>query len=1147
MVTVVDSTAPTAVAQNVTVYLDGSGSASIVAGDVNNGSSDNCSAVTLAIDSSSFNCSHIGTNNVILTVTDGSSNTSTATAVVTVVDSTTPAASAQNINVYLDATGNASITAADVDNGSIDNCTAVTLSIDSSNFDCSDVGMANNVTLTLTVSDGSNNTDTATAIVTVLDTIKPTVVTQAVTVYLDAAGNASITTTDVDNGTSDNCGAPTLSLSNTSFTCADVGANTVQLIATDVNGNIDSTSATITVNDTIKPTVVTQAVTVYLDAAGAASITTTDVDNGTSDNCGTPTLSLSNTSFTCADVGANTVQLIATDANGNIDSTSATITVNDTIKPTVVTQAVTVYLDAAGAASITTTDVDNGTSDNCGTPTLSLSNTSFTCADVGANTVQLIATDVNGNIDSTSAIITVNDTIKPTVVTQAVTVYLDAAGAASITTTDVDNGTSDNCGTPTLSLSNTSFTCADVGANTVQLIATDVNGNIDSTSATITVNDTIKPTVVAQAVTVYLDAAGNASITTIDVDNGTSDNCGTPTLSLSNTSFTCADVGANTVQLIATDVNGNIDSTSATITVNDTIKPTVVAQAVTVYLDAAGNASITTTDVDNGTSDNCGTPTLALSNTSFTCADVGANTVQLIATDVNGNIDSTSATITVTDTIKPTVVTQAVTVYLDAAGAASITTTDVDNGTSDNCGTPTLALSNTSFTCADVGANTVQLIATDANGNIDSTSATITVNDTIKPTISCLADTVICDPVFTFTIPAGNDNCAVLSVVQTAGIASGGTYPVGVTTNTFVVTDENGNVDSCSFTVTRDDFPTVANAGIDVNICVDTFNLSANTATVGVGSWSTTTTGITFDDSADPATTIRGLTRGDNVLIWTISNGVCDPSRDTITVTFDDEPTVAIAGADQVLCEVYEVTLGGNNPSIGIGTWTVSSGSGTIMSPNGANSFVSGLSDGLNQFIWTISNGTCNDSFDTVNIVVGKNPVVDVGPDRTIFQDDGTTLTAIITPDTLNGQNLTYQWQPSFYLDDATVSSTSTNSSFIEDTEFTIQVTTEQGCIGRDSINITVRTLLEIPTSFTPNGDGINDVWEIKNFEQFAKMQVVVYDPLGSEVYSSSNYDYWDGKRNGSDLPVTSYHYVITVTDFNGNTEALSGIVTILR
>ncbi|MFT5666443.1 MAG: gliding motility-associated-like protein, partial [Vicingaceae bacterium] len=517
------------------------------------------------------------------------------------------------------------------------------------------------------------------------------------------------------------------------------------------------------------------------------------------------------------------------------------------------------------------------------------------------------------------------------------------------------------------------------------------------------------------------------------------------------------------------------------------------------------------------------------------------------ATDVNGNVDSASAVVTVTDSIKPTVITQAVTVYLDATGNATITTTDIDNGTADNCGTPALALSNTTFDCANVGANTVQLIATDVNGNVDSASAVVTVVDSIIPIITCTSDTITCNPVFTFSTPVGSDNCAIQSIVQSSGIPSGGNYPVGTTINTFIITDVNGNVDSCSFTVTREDFPTLATAGADVNICVDTFDLNANTPIVGIGSWSTLTTSVTFDDNTSSSTTIRGLVRGENVLIWTISNGVCDPSRDTITVTYDDQPTFSFAGADITLCEVYEISLGGNSATIGIGTWSTISGSASIMSPNVSNSFVSNLSDGLNQLVWTISNGTCNDSFDTVNIVVGKNPIVDVGPDKTVFKDDGATLSAVITPDSLNSQNLTYQWQPSFLLDDASSSSTSTGFGFEEDTEFTVLVTSEQGCIGRDSISVFVKTLLEIPTSFTPNGDGINDVWEIKNFEQFAKMEVVVYDPLGSEVYSTSRYNYWNGRRDGNDLPVTTYYYVITVTDFGGKTEALNGIVTILR
>ena len=317
-----------------------------------------------------------------------------------------------------------------------------------------------------------------------------------------------MTATQVDNGSTDNCTIATRTLSQSSFDCSEVGINTIYLIVTDVNGNVDSASAVITVQDVIKPTVVTQNVTVSLDASGAGSVTATQVDNGSTDNCTIATRTLSQSSFDCSEVGANTVYLIVTDVNGNVDSASAVITVQDVIKPTVVTQTVTVSLDASGAGSVTATQVDNGSSDNCTIATRTLSQSSFDCSEVGSNTIYLIVTDVNGNVDSASAVITVQDVIKPTVVTQNLTVSLDASGAGSVTATQVDNGSSDNCTIATRTLSQSSFDCSEVGANTVYLIVTDVNGNVDSASAVITVQDVIKPTVVTQNLTVSLDASG---------------------------------------------------------------------------------------------------------------------------------------------------------------------------------------------------------------------------------------------------------------------------------------------------------------------------------------------------------------------------------------------------------------------------------------------------------------------------------------------------------------------------------------------------------------------------------------------------------------------------------------------------------------
>ena len=579
--------------------------------------------------------------------------------------------------------------------------------------------------------------------------------------FLDANGQASITTADVDNGSSDNC-TFTLGLDITSFDCTNLGANTVTLTATDGSSNDHSATATVTVVDNIDPVAVAQDITVFLDANGQASITTADVDNGSSDNC-TFTLGLDITSFDCTNLGANTVTLTATDGSSNDHSATATVTVVDNIDPVAVAQDITVFLDANGQASITTADVDNGSSDNC-TFTLGLDITSFDCTNLGANTVTLTATDGSSNDHSATATVTVVDNIDPVAVAQDITVFLDANGQASITTADVDNGSSDNC-TFTLGLDITSFDCTNLGANTVTLTATDGSSNDHSATATVTVVDNIDPVAVAQDITVFLDANGQASITTADVDNGSSDNC-TFTLGLDITSFDCTNLGANTVTLTATDGSSNDHSATATVTVVDNIDPVAVAQDITVFLDANGQASITTADVDNGSSDNC-TFTLGLDITSFDCTNLGANTVTLTATDGSSNDHSATATVTVVDNIDPVAVAQDITVFLDANGQASITTADVDNGSSDNC-TFTLGLDITSFDCTNLGANTVTLTATDGSSNDHSATATVTVVDNIDPTITAPTavtvnvDAGACSTALsnvTLGTPTTSDNC----------------------------------------------------------------------------------------------------------------------------------------------------------------------------------------------------------------------------------------------------------------------------------------------------------------------------------------------------------------------------------------------------
>ena len=450
------------------------------------------------------------------------------------------------------------------------------------------------------------------------------------------------------------CEVASVGFSTSNFGCDDIGtpiSNTVTV--TDVNGNQASDAFTVTVVDNVDPVAAAQNITIGLDMNGAASITTGDIDSGSSDACGIESLSLSKTSFSCADVGANTVTLTVVDNNGNSSSADAIVTVQDNINPTALAHDLSVQLDIGGSVSITTGDVDNGSYDNCSIASMTLSQYEFSCDDVGNNDVTLTVTDSNGNLSDMHATVTVtvSDDMPPTAIAQNITVQLDAAGAVSITADEINNGSSDNCGIASMELNVYSFSCDDLGDNTITLTVTDGGANSQTVNATVVVQDNMNPFAVAQDITIELDENGMASITPEQINNGSNDNCSITGMSLSKSEFTCAEMGENTVTLEVTDSSGNTHSADATVTVVDIISPTATAQNLTVQLDQDGQASIQASDADNGSYDNCAINSMTLSQTAFTCADIGVHTLTLTVTDGSENENSTTLQVTVLSAI----------------------------------------------------------------------------------------------------------------------------------------------------------------------------------------------------------------------------------------------------------------------------------------------------------------------------------------------------------------------------------------------------------------------------------------------------------------------------------------------------------------
>ncbi len=334
IITVIDNEAPVAVCRNIAIQLDEFGNASIVAADVDGGSTDNCGVATTTISPSTFDCSNVGDNNVTLTVTDIHGNTATCTAIVTVEDVTAPVVACQNITVELGANGTVTILGTDIDNGSTDACGIASYVLDIDTFDCSNIG---DNTVVLTVTDINGNAATCTATVTVEDNTSPVLVCKDFTLELGPNGTATLDPSDVIASNDDACGILTVAVDITQFSCADIGTPvTVQVFSQDNNGNLATCTATVTVVDLLAPEITCPSDQTVDPGAGNLYYILPDYfatgEATAVDNCTDPVTitTQSPAAGTPLPDGTYTIVLTATDEYGNTSSCEFELTV-DTI------------------------------------------------------------------------------------------------------------------------------------------------------------------------------------------------------------------------------------------------------------------------------------------------------------------------------------------------------------------------------------------------------------------------------------------------------------------------------------------------------------------------------------------------------------------------------------------------------------------------------------------------------------------------------------------------------------------------------------------------------------------------------------------------------------------------------------------------
>ncbi len=993
-ITIRDITPPVIMTMEDTIYLDASGMAVVTADSVNNGSTDNCGIESLSVSPTDFSCADIGKQNVTLTATDAAGNSNSANASVVIVDNIPPTALCfETILVELDQFGDASITTGDIDSMSSDNCT-FDLALDASTFNCDDVG-ANNVTLTVT--DGSGNAATCTTIVNVEDNVAPQAVCQDLTVQLDDTGRANFTGNQIDGGSTDACGIATYEAFPTSFDCDSLGERWVTLVVTDVNGNKDSCQSIVTVEDNILPTVLcVPTIELVLDGNGQATLSIPDVNNGSFDNCSLVDSTLSKTAFDCSDVGTESVTLTYTDIAGNTNDCESLVTiVDDSIPTALCVTELTIELNASGNAVITTADVDNGSSDNCDF-NLSLNQTDFDCTDVGSNTVILTATDVNGNASTCSVNAMVVDNIAPNAVCQDVTVTLDNNGMGSITGEQLNSGSTDNCNDVTLEAQPASYDCDSVGNRIALLIVTDGSGNKDTCEANVTVVETTLPEAIcAPDFTVQLDNNGEASITVEDIDNGSTDNCAIVDTTLSRTDFNCDDIGTQTVTLTVTDGSGNAGSCQTNVTIEDTVPPVAdcVDEPVVVTLDPSGLATITVDDIDEASSDNCGTVIREIDQDIFNCSDAGSNIVTLTVTDGSGNAASCMVEVIVEDDTAPEAVCADLTVSLDANGEVTVSGEQLNGGSQVSCFIDALIASPNTFNCDDLGANTVELIVVEESGNRDTCESTVTVLDELTPVANCFEEVVLyldengqATLTFDQVDSSSFDNCSLVdSSLTRMDFGCGDTEtPVSVT---LTLTDGAGNSDDCSTLVTVLDTTPPAVVCQDITVELDNGG-SATVTAEQIDNGSNDECGIA--DLELSQTSFNCDNVGDNSVILTVTDNSGNTNTCTATVTIEDSqaaslvfcPGDIVVDNDEGMCGAvvnFDLPLFSDNcagaDSVA-GVLTTPLGSGDFF-PIETTTVTYSYSDGSGNAV------SCNFTV-TVNDV--EDPIISLSPDTVVIE-----------------------------------------------------------------------------------------------------------------------------------------------------------------
>jgi gliding motility-associated-like protein len=399
------------------------------------------------------------------------------------------------------------------------------------------------------------------------------------------------------------------------------------------------------------------------------------------------------------------------------------------------------------------------------------------------------------------------------------------------------------------------------------------------------------------------------------------------------------------------------------------------------------------------------------------------------------------------------------------------------------------------------------------------TAATVT---TTQPTCAVATGTIVVTAPLGATLEYNIDGGAYQASVTFAGVASGAhTILVRNTTDNTCISAPKAVAINAIPTP-----PTVTSTQINVKCFGGTTGSATAIPASGTGpytySWNTTPVQTTA--------TATGLGIGTYTVIVKDAN-LCTATT-SVTIT---QPAAALKGTTvvtNVLCS------GGNNGAINL---TVTGGTvpyAFLWTNSATTEDLSGLIAGSYTVKVTDANGCLINSTAQVTEPV-KLTISETHTDATCPGDMDGSINLIVT-----GGIQPYHiiWSDNLFLNSLTRAAT--------DTIYSVIVSDTNGCAA-SLHNIAISfsngsSCIMVPEVITPNGDGKNDTWIIKNIDLYPNAEVLVYNRWGELVFQSKNLlaNPWDGRSRGKLVPVDSYHYIL---DLHDGSKPKSGVISVIR